>query len=181
MIGNHFLASCKLTLKRPKSVPPTITTRSFKNFNTEAFCKDISETPLDTVSIFNYIDDQVSSFNKLFLDILDQHVPIKSSKAKHKKSHVITGEIRELISKRVSLKYACMTINPTDWEANRILRQKVKSNIRATEFKHVKEEIATNLSNKSSIWKFVRRCLNSHGSSNLQYSRETLEVVNTFN
>ena len=167
MIGNHFLASCKLTLKRPKSVPPTITTRSFKNFNTEAFCKDISETPLDTVSIFNYIDDQVSSFNKLFLDILDQHAPIR--------------EIRELISKRVSLKYACMTINPTDWEANRILRQKVKSNIRATEFKHVKEEIATNLSNKSSIWKFVRRCLNSHGSSNLQYSRETLEVVNTFN
>ena len=181
MIGNHVLASCKLTLKRPKSVPPTITTRSFKNFNTEAFCKDISETPLDTVSIFNYIDDQVSSFNKLFLDILDQHAPIKSSKAKHKKSHVITGEIRELISKRVSLKYACMTINPTDWEANGILRQKVKSNIRATEFKHVKEEIATNLSNKSSIWKFVRRCLKSHGSSNLQYSRETLEVVNTFN
>lgn len=52
-IGNHFLAFCKLTLKRPKSVPPTITTRSFKNFNTEAFCKDISETPFDTVNIFN--------------------------------------------------------------------------------------------------------------------------------
>ena len=52
-IGNHFLASCKLTLMRPKSVPPTITTRSFKNFNTEAFCKDISETPFDTVNIFN--------------------------------------------------------------------------------------------------------------------------------
>ena len=52
-IGNHFLAFCKLTLKRPKSVPPTITTRNFKNFNTEAFCKDISETPFDTVNIFN--------------------------------------------------------------------------------------------------------------------------------
>ena len=123
------MASCKLTLKRPKSVPPTITTRSFKNFNTEAFCKDISETPLDTVSIFNYIDDQVSSFNKLFLDILDQHAPIKSCKAKHKKSHVITGEIRELISKRVSLKYACMTINPTDWEANSLTSEQLSLNM----------------------------------------------------
>ena len=132
MIGNHVLASCKLTLKRPKSVPLTITTRSFKNFNTDAFCKDNLETPWDTISIFDHIDDQISSFNDPLPDILDQHAPIKSSKAKHKKSHVITGEIRELISKRVSLKYACMTINPTDWEANRILRQKVKSNIRAT-------------------------------------------------
>ena len=112
-IGNHFLASCKLTLKRPKSVPPTITTRSFKNFNTEAFCKDISETPFDTVNIFNYIDDQLSSFNKLFLDILDQRVPIKSSKAKHKKSHVITAEIRELMSKRDSK--VCLLDNKPHW------------------------------------------------------------------
>lgn len=34
-----------LTLKHPKSVPPTIMTYSFRNFNAEAFCIDISETP----------------------------------------------------------------------------------------------------------------------------------------
>ena len=31
----------------------------------------------------------------------------------------------------MTLKYACLTINPTDWEAYRILRKKVKSNITA--------------------------------------------------
>ena len=166
-ISNQFLASCKLTLKRPKSVPLTITTRSFKNFNTDAFCKDNLETPWDTISIFDHIDDQISSFNDPLPDILDQHAPIKSSKAKHKKSHVITAEIRELTSKRDdSFKYSCMATNPLDWRAYRILRQKVRSYIRVTESRHVKEEIANNLSKNSSIWKIVRGCLNSHGSSN---------------
>ena len=151
-ISNQFLASCKLTLKRPKSVPLTITTRSFKNFNTDAFCKDNLETPWDTISIFDHIDDQISSFNDPLPDILDQHAPIKSSKAKHKKSHVITAEIRELTSKRDdSFKYSCMATNPLDWRAYRILRQKVRSYIRVTESRHVKEEIANNLSKNSSI------------------------------
>ena len=181
-ISDHFLVSCTLTLKHPKSDPPIITTRSFKNFNIESFCKDISEAPWDAVTIFDHIDDQVSSFNKLFLDILDQHAPIKSFKAKHKKSHVIPAEIKELMLKRdESLKHARMTKHPSDWEAYRILRQQVKSNIRATESKYVREEITTNQSNKSSVWKIVRQCLNPYGSSNLQYSRDTQEVSNTFN
>ena len=66
----------------------------------------------------------------------------------------------------MTLKHARMTMNLTDWEAYRVLIQKVKSNIRATESKRVKEEIPTNLSNKSSVWKIVRRYLNLHGGSN---------------
>lgn len=141
---------------RPKSVPLTIMTRSFKNLS-----------PWDTASIFDHIDDQISSFNNPFLDILNQNTPIKSFKAKHKKSHLITAGIRDLMSKcDASLKYARMTMNSFDWEAYRILGQKVKSKIKATGSRHVKEEIVNNLSNKSSIWKIVRRCLNLHDSSN---------------
>ena len=40
-----------------------------------------------------------------------------------------------------SLKHAFMTMNLSDWEAYRILRQEVKSNIRATESKQFKEEL----------------------------------------
>ena len=55
----------------------------------------------------------MSSFNKLFLDILDQHAPIKSFKAKHKKSRVVTAEIKELMLKRdYPLKHARITMHP---------------------------------------------------------------------
>ena len=74
-----------------------------------------------------------------------------------------------------------MTMNLTDWEMCRILKQDVKSNLYATEAKHVQEEIISNLSTKALLRKIVPCCLNSHGSSNLQYSKDPLEVANSFN
>ena len=190
-ISDHFLISCVLNLKIPRSDPPVITTRSYKRFDTEAFCEDIINAPWDTVSIFDHIDDQVSSLNQLFLEILDQHAPIKTFKDKHNKTRVITPEIKELMSKRDYLfrfilissfkKLARKTKHPSDWEAYRLLRQNVKSQIRLSEKELIGKEIASNRANKTSIWKSVRRCLNPYGSSDQFYSKDPLELANTFN
>ena len=77
-------------------------------------------------------------------------------------------------------KHTSMMMNLTDQETCRILKQDVKSNLNATEAKHVQEEITSNLSTKALLCKIVPCCLNSHGSSNLQHSKDPLEVANSF-
>ena len=179
-ISDHFLVSCELNLKRPRSDPPCITTRSYKTFDPEAFSKDISSVPWNTVGILDHVDDQVSMFNSLFLEVLDQHAP-KTFKAIHKKSRVISPEIKTLMSQRDSLhKTARQTGQSSDWQAYRSIRQQVKAEIRSSETKIIREEINSN-SSKSSIWKTVRRCLNPYGNSNLPYSKDSTEVLNSFN
>ena len=91
-ISDHFLVHCTLNLKSPK--PQPVSQHGYKNFNPEDFCEDVSKVPWDTVRLFDHVDDQVSSFNKLFLEILDQHAPLKTFKAKYQKSRVNVSQDR---------------------------------------------------------------------------------------
>ena len=88
-------------MKVPRTKPAKITTR--KNFDEDKFRDDVSLAPWDTVSLFEHMDDQVFSFNKLFLDVLERHAPLKTFTAKHQKSKVITAEIRDLMRERDNL------------------------------------------------------------------------------
>jgi hypothetical protein len=55
-----------------------------------------AKVPWDAVAFFDHPDDQVSCFNNLFLDVLEQHAyaPVKTFKSKYHKSKVKTPEIR---------------------------------------------------------------------------------------
>ena len=64
-------------------------------------------------------------FNKLFLEVLDEHAPIKTFKIGHKSSPEITPEIMREWDKK--LKLARWTGRYGDWNIFRTLRQVVKS------------------------------------------------------
>lgn len=181
-IRDHFLIYCILNLKVPRSKPQEITTRSYKNFNADNFNQDISTTPWDTVPMFDDVDDQTSCFNKLFLEALDRHAPIKTLKIKHNKTWVITTEIRDLMCQRDSmLKIARQTKNNHDWEMYRSLRRQVKSAIKKSESQLVRSEINDHKANKTSIWKTIRRCLNTKENSVHYYSKDCSKLANEFN
>ena len=136
----------------PRTKPVTISTRSYKNFNKNVFSDGVSKVPWDTVKVFEHIDDQVSCFNDLFLQVLEQHAPIKTFKSKYHKSKVITPEIRELMREHDRLqKRVHQTFNSYDWECYRSLRREVKLNIKLSEIQLVKDEISENKCNKTSI------------------------------
>ena len=78
-------------------------------------------------------------------------------------------------------KLACKTSNPREWEAYRVLRRKVKSEIKLLERQLIRNEISKSRDNKSSIWKTIRNCLNPGGRSILPYSRDSSEDANEFN
>ena len=121
-ISDHFLVHCTLCLKIPIPKPSVITTRSCKNFDPESFNADISKVPGTHASVFDLVDDKVECFNKLFLEVLDEHAPIK---IRHKSSPEITPEIMQEWDKK--LKLARWTGRYGDWNVFRTLRQVVKS------------------------------------------------------
>ena len=64
-------------------------------------------------------------FNKLFLEVLDEHAPLKTFKIRYKSSPAITPEVIRERNKKLKLKRR--TGRYGDWNIVRTLRQVVKS------------------------------------------------------
>ena len=75
-ISDHDLVYVQLRLKKDRLKPVYITTRSFKNFNQDAFQNDIAEAPWSVVDVFDDVDDKLDAFHLIFNQILDHHAPI---------------------------------------------------------------------------------------------------------
>jgi len=90
-ISDHDLIIGTLHLKKPRPKPTYIITRSFKNYNKEAFLEDISKAPWS---------DKLNAFNALFNQDLDQHAPVKTVKVRTRPCPFINNNIRGLMKTR---------------------------------------------------------------------------------
>ena len=54
--------------------------KNIKNFNTKEYYTDFSTLPFSTVYSFDNPDDQLAMLNKLILDCIDRHAPLKRKK-----------------------------------------------------------------------------------------------------
>ena len=99
-------------------------------------------------------------FNSLFLEVLNDHAPIKRVKIKSRPNPYITPEIRQLMRTRDKWhKSAIKTKDRLHWNAYRFFRQEVKREIRLAEMEHVRTELQNSNGNSNSIWKVLNRCL----------------------
>ena len=87
----------RLKASRPKVT--YVKTRSFKNYNPDAF-QYMSFAPWSVLEIFDDINDKLHAFDLLFNEILDHHAPISSIKVRGKPNPCITEETRELMKSR---------------------------------------------------------------------------------
>ena len=81
-VSDHDLIYATLELKKARSKPVYITTRSFKHYNSASFSCDISQASWSVAEIFDDVDDQLFIFNSLFNEILDQQAPLKIIKVR---------------------------------------------------------------------------------------------------
>ena len=115
-ISDHSLihASIRLTQKRPSA--KIIKTRNYKNFNEVNFQKDISFAPFHVAFVFDDPDDKLWAWNKLLLDVCDQHAPLKDVKVRSSSLPWITNNIHLKINLRYKLfKLAVNTKCPHNW------------------------------------------------------------------
>ena len=79
----------------------TITYRSLKNFEVNRFLNDLNFVPWIIIEQFDEVDDMVSIWSTLLLEVLDRHAPIKSHRIKKKyQPDWLTPEIMDLMKER---------------------------------------------------------------------------------
>lgn len=78
-ISDHDLVYITLKLKKERSKPVYITTRSYKHYKADAFHGDVSKAPWSIVDVFDDVEDKLHVFNLLFS---------KSNRSKSLESHI---------------------------------------------------------------------------------------------
>ena len=117
-IRDHDVIFADLRLKASRPKVTYVKTRSFKNYNPDAFQYDMSFAPWSVLEIIDDVDDKLHAFDLLLNGILDHHdhAPIRSIKVCGKPNPCTTKERRELMkSRNYWRKRARRTNNPADW------------------------------------------------------------------
>ena len=124
-LSDHFAVFCsrKAHSEIGKFIKhQTITYRSFKTFDESRFLTDLSLVPWKIIQAFDNIDDIVSVWNTLFLEILNKHAPIKRHRVKKQyQPDWLTSEILDCMKERDKYK-----LNG-NIETYKIIRNKVSS------------------------------------------------------
>ena len=95
-ISDHSLVCVTLKMKAPKPRCTYITVRSYNNYTHAKFIEDLASIPFYIANICDDLDDHIYVFNSLFLDVLNDHAPMKRVKIKSRPNPCITPEIRQL-------------------------------------------------------------------------------------
>ena len=96
-ISDHDIVMSTLALKKCRSKPTYVSVRSFRNYDKDAFCKDISNAPWSIIENLKDVNESLNGFDSLFNEILDQHAPIKKVKVPVRPNPFVTEEIRVLM------------------------------------------------------------------------------------
>ena len=65
-ISDHDLVYITLKLKKERSKPVYITTRSYKHYKADAFHGDVSKAPWSIVVVFSDVEDKLASHAGVF-------------------------------------------------------------------------------------------------------------------
>jgi hypothetical protein len=68
-----------------KKCHTTIKYRSMTDFNQEVFLQDLQHVPWNLVEIFDDPNDALGVWTHMFLEVLDQHAPLKERRVKSAK------------------------------------------------------------------------------------------------
>ena len=138
--------------------------RSFKHYNKEHFQRDIASVPWSVIESFDDINDAVVAWNNLFVDVANQHAPLKRIRTKHASKPWITNDLKELMAERdYALRVAKRSGNQEQWNEYRRLKNFTNRKIKSAETLHYKNLIES-AENPKDMW----RSLNSVIGSNNQ-------------
>ena len=125
-ISDHNLvyAVVRLVCKRPP--PKFVQSRNYNKLNAKDFKRDIESAPFHVATIFDDPDDTLWLWNKLFLQIANDHAPTKQVKVRSHSLPWITNEIRRKMNRRFKLcKEAVNTNDNEKWLEYKYLRNTI--------------------------------------------------------
>ena len=140
--------------------------RCFGKCDTDSLLNDLDVAPWSVMESFDDVDDQWNYWKKLFITIVDQHIPLKKIRVRSQSLPWIDGDIRKLMRSR---NYFCRKARrrhlPGDWEKYRFLRNKVTRMVRVAKMNYFK--MLTTSGNLRKTWKEVNGLMKRKASSEI--------------
>ena len=168
-IADHktIFVTYKMKTKSPGSSIKGV--RNYRGLYEKSLQKDLHDVPWWVTSLFDDIDDVTHTWELIFKDVLDTHIPTRTAKIRKKNLPWVTGEIRKEMNKRYKLLRKCDGTSNTSafWEEYKRTRNKVTGMLREAEstfwlnqFKKAK--------NAKDFWNTVTEVMNSHHKKHKQ-------------
>ena len=155
-ISYHLPTLLGIKWAKPHTQPRTVRKRSFKHFNEENFRLDFSLVPWSIMEMFQSPDDQLMVFESLFLDVLNEHAPIRNIHVKKRAVPWITKYIRiEMDLRNKFLRQFTSSRSSNTWHCYQRQRNFVCRLQRESKRAYFLQLIASG-KHPSSIWKALR-------------------------
>ena len=185
-ISDHCFTYCAYNIKRVKFKPYIIKRRDFRNFDREAFYREIEFEPWENILCVDSVDDKVLILENLINSVLDKFAPYKTFVVSNKSATPwITDEILEKMDQRDGCK---ATFNETGekkyWDAYKFLRNKVTSMMRISQKKVFNDCINSKVSNSKDFYKAAKKLHvipNKKSKGNFNFSPNALNKAFTAN
>ena len=153
-ISDHYaiFGNRKQTNCIKSNTQQTITFRSFKNFDESRFISDMHDKPWETIEYFNDINEIVEVWNKMFLEIVNKHAPLKSHRIKRKyQPDWLIPQILDCIKERDKCK-----LNGK-MDEYRLFRNKVSTMIDTAKKEAYQLKVEEGKDDPRSIWKLFKQ------------------------
>ena len=144
-----------------KVPPKMLEYRSFKSYNKSSFRQDLMNVPWHVV-VNNPEDLEgcVQTWNKLFLQDSEDHVPAKTRRVRGTPTPWMTFEIATLMRDRnYHLRKAKGNKTNFHWKQYRALRNKVQRKIKKSKSEYYCNLIKDSRNNPSDLWKSVKEVI----------------------
>ncbi len=152
-LSDHYAIFCnrKLNNCANKHSHETITYRSFKTFDENAFTNDLNLVPWEIIQQYDTIDDVLTKWMELFLNVVNKHAPLRVHRIKKKiQPDWLSSEILDYIKERNK----CKINGQTDQYI--YLRNKISSLIQKSKINSYKSKIEEGKDDPRSIWKIFK-------------------------
>lgn len=167
----HDLLWAVFNISTPKFVKKTVTYRNYKQLNIDSLLDDANMMPWENIFSLSNINEKVSLFNSLLIELFDKHAPLKTVKLKEYDEPWMTKELKKERKKRDKLwKKFKISGSPEVFENYRQFRNKLKQKMRNAKVKYFND-----LFNTSDSPKFIWSHIKSLGIGNQR--KESVPVV----
>ena len=178
-ISDHSIVFCTLKGGVKKFPPKLLEYRCFKNYNKEAFLRDLSNTPWSIIESANDVDDAVFLWEGLFNSVANDHAQIKSKRVKGKQTPWVTNKLLETRRDRDYHWKQAQKYNNSQyhWQMHRKLRNCANSEEKKLKSEYYCRLIEDAKGDSSKMWKTIKETLPSnHNEINAVFSHGKLQT-----
>ena len=180
-ISDHSAICLCLCWHKPKLPSSSVLRRSYKRFDPEKFIHDLSLIPWSVGEVFDNVDDRLDFFNQMFLQVLDNHAPLRRLRVKRNGVPWVTKDLRHQMDNRDKLlRRFRKTRAVLDWECYRQQRNKVRTLLRNSKIAHF-SNLIDKKAHPSTLWRALKAALPTPKPNWSCFGDNSKSLANKFN